>query len=111
MANMTMTKNMSNASKMYKYTSCEMRYPALPVSLQSADMHVRVIDHLLTLSVFDQAENATDPDENAASVQRVQTPLPQRVHLHALSCGHTNQASVEESSSHDEAGEEENLYN
>lgn len=76
MAKSTMTKNMSNASKIYKYTSCEMRYPSLPVILQSAYIHIREIEHLLTLSVFDQAENATDPNKTAAGVQRVQTSLP-----------------------------------
>jgi hypothetical protein len=29
-----------------------------------------------TLSILNQAENATDPDEHAAGVQRVQAPLP-----------------------------------
>lgn len=61
------------------------------------------------MSVFDQAEDATDPNQDAAGVQRVQTPLPQLVHLHALSCGDTHHASVEDPSSHDKAGEEEDL--
>jgi hypothetical protein len=29
---MTITKNMSSASKMYRKTSCEMRYPSLPTN-------------------------------------------------------------------------------
>lgn len=86
-AKMTMTKNISNASKMYRYTSCEMRYPSLPGSFQSATCTFAEAGYLRTLRIFDQAEDATDPDKNAAGVQRVQTPLPQLVHLHALSVG------------------------
>jgi len=110
MAKITMTKNISKASKMYKYTSCEIRYPSLPASLQSADMYFHGHWYLHTLSIFDQAEHTTDPDENTASVERVQTPLPQRVYLHALPRGHADQASVEDPSGHDKAGEEYNLY-
>lgn len=66
--------------------------------------------HLHTLSILDQAKDATDPDENAAGVERVQTLLPQLVHLHALSCGHADQASVEDPGSYDKASKEENLH-
>lgn len=86
-----------------------MRYPSLPGSFQSATCTFAEAGYLRTLRIFDQAEDATDPDKNAAGVQRVQTPLPQLVHLHALSRGDTHQASMEDPSSHDKAGEEEDL--
>ena len=66
-------------------------------------------DTLHTLGIFDQTKYATDPDENASGVQRVQTPRPESMDLHALARGHTYEASVENASCDDEAGEEENL--
>lgn len=66
-------------------------------------------DVVHTLSIFDQTENTSNPNENAPGVQRVQTSRPEGMDLHALARGHTYEASVEDASRDDEAGEEENL--
>ena len=63
----------------------------------------------LTLSIFDQPENASNPNQGATSIKRVQTPWPQQVQLHALVRGHTYEPGVEDTSSDNKAGKEENL--
>ena len=62
-----------------------------------------------TLSVFDQAEDAADPDQHAAGVEGVDASLPQPLGLHALARGHTQDAPVPNAGDDDEAGEEQDL--
>lgn len=62
-----------------------------------------------TLGVFDQAEHASNPDQHAARVKRVQAPRPKLMDLYTLAGRHSDKASVEDTGCHDEAGEEEDL--
>jgi len=62
-----------------------------------------------TLSVLDQAENATDPDQHATGVQGVDTPFPETLGLHALACRCTQDPPVPDAGDDDEAGEEQDL--
>jgi hypothetical protein len=62
-----------------------------------------------TLSVFDQTEDTTDPDEHAAGIQRVDALLPETLRLHAFARGHTKHPPVPNARNDNEAGEEQDL--
>jgi hypothetical protein len=65
----------------------------------------------LTLSVLDQTEDATDPDQHTAGIQRVNAPLPETLCLHAFACRRTHDPPVPNASDDDKAGEEQDLDN
>lgn len=61
------------------------------------------------MSVLNETEDAANPDQNTACVERVQTTPPQTIDLHALRGWHTQQTSVEDPGDDDEAAEEKDL--